>query len=87
MHTLILRNKPRKSPRGERYTIVVVGDSQIKTTVQKSIQELDQHPAHDAQRSLIDMLGLIERHNFQIRHTEHAYTEENLETWLFVLQG
>jgi len=87
MHTLILRNNPRKSPRGERYTIVVVGDSPIKAAVQKSIQELEQHPAQDAQRSLIDMLGLIERHNLQIRYTEHAHTKENLEAWMFVLQG
>jgi len=55
--------------------------------VQKSIQELEQHPAQDAQRSLIDMLGLIERHNLQIRYTEHAHTKENLEAWMFVLQG
>jgi len=52
-----------------------------------TIRELESHPTPSAQRSLIDMLGIIEEHNFQIRYTEHDQTEDELEQWLFVLQG
>lgn len=86
MHTLILQMKPRKVSDGTTYTIDVVGDSPVKDDVRASIQALEHHPAKASRRSLIDMLGLIEKHNFRICHTEH-YFDEELEHWLFVVQG
>lgn len=87
MHTIVLRNRPRKSSGGATYTIEVIGDSPVKAAVQQSIKELENHPAKAARRSLIDLLYLIEKHNFQIRFTEHYTTEDDMEAWLFVLQG
>lgn len=87
MNTVILQNTPRKTPRGTTYTIQVVGDSPAKASLMESIRALEHHPAPTSQRSLIDLLGLIEKHNLQIRYTEHQQTEEDLEQWLFVLQG
>jgi hypothetical protein len=87
MHTVILKNTPRKTTQGRSYSIQVVGNSPAKEALMQSIRELENHPASSAQRSLIDMLDLIEKHNLQIRHTEHSSTEDDLETWLFVLQG
>ncbi len=87
MHTIILRNRARKGPRGNTFTIEVLGDSAIRDAVKAAIDALEYHPAPTPTRSLIDMLGLIERHNFQIRHVEHHETEDGLEAWLFVLQG
>ena len=86
MHTLILEMKPRKGSSGTTYTIDIIGNSRIKEAVRASIQALEHHPAQASRRSLIDMLGLIEKHNFRICHTEH-YFEEDLEHWLFVVQG
>lgn len=87
MNTIILQNTPRKTPRGTTYTIQVVGDSPVKTGLMESIQALEHHPAPTAQRSLIDLLGLIEKHNLQIRYVEHQQPEADLDRWLFVLQG
>lgn len=87
MHTIILRNIPRKTSSGTTFTLEVLGDSPVKDAVKQSIRELEHHPAKAARRSLIDMLNLIEKHNFQIRFTEHTHTEDKLEAWLFVLQG
>jgi hypothetical protein len=87
MNTIILKNTGRESTTGKSFSIQVVGDSPIKPAILQSIKELQQHPAPSAARSLIDMLALIEKHNFQIRYTEHEEPENGLETWLFVLQG
>jgi len=88
MYTIVLRNKPRKTSSGSTFTIEALGaDSPAKAAVQQSTKELPHHPAKAARRSLIDMLSLIEKHNFQIRYTEHYYTEDDLEGWSFVLQG
>ncbi len=86
MHTLILHSKPRKAANGTTYSIDVVGDSPIKTDIRESIKALEYHPAKASRRSLIDTLGLIEKHNLRICHTEH-YFEEDTEHWMFVLQG
>lgn len=86
MHTIILEMKPRKGNDGTTYSIDVVGDSPIKDDIRASIQALEYHPAKASRRSLLDMLGLIEKHNLRICHTEH-YFEEDIERWLFVLQG
>lgn len=87
MHTIVLRNQPRKTSKGNSFTISVVGNSAIKESVKQAIRELEHHPAPTPSRSLIDMLGIIERFNFQIRFTEHYNTEDDLEAWSFVLQG
>jgi len=87
MHTVILKNTARKTAKGKSYSIQVVGNSPVKTDVMQSVPDLENHPAPSSQRSLVDMLNLIEKHNFRICHTEHTRTEDNLETWLFVLQG
>jgi hypothetical protein len=86
MHTLILEMKPRTSSSGTTYSIDVVGDSPVKESVRASIQALEHHPAKASRRSLIDILSLIEQHNFRICHTEH-YFEGEIEHWLFVVQG
>jgi hypothetical protein len=87
MYTVILQNKPRLTARGNSWTIEVVGESPIKKALRQSISELEHHPARAARRSLIDMLGLIEQHRLKIRHTEHFYTDDDLEGWTFILQG
>ncbi len=87
MHTILLRSLPRKSSNGNTFRIEVVGDSPVKDAVRAAIQELEHHPAKASRRSLIDILGLIERFNFQIRFTEHYFTEDDLEAWSFILQG
>lgn len=87
MHTVILRSKARESSSGKSFTIEVLGDSGIKDDLKASIDGLEHHPARAARRSLIDMLGLIEKHNLRICHAEHDINDDELETWLFVLQG
>ena len=87
MNTIILQNKPRKTSQGSTYMIEVIGDSPIKESIKESIAQLPHHPAKAPRRSIIDMLSLVERHNMQIRFTEHFYTDDDLEGWLFVLQG
>jgi len=87
MHTIVLRSIPRKSSTGNIFRIEALGDSPVRDAVKQSIQELQHHPARVSRRSLIDMLSIIEKHNFQIRYTEHYFTEDDLEAWLFVLQG
>lgn len=87
MHTLILKNTPRKTATGSTYSIQVVGNSPAKEALMQSVNALENHPAPSAQRSLVDMLGLIEKHNLQICYTEHNQTDDGLESWLFVLQG
>ena len=86
MNTIILEMKPRKASTGTTYTIDVIGNSVIKDDIRASIQDLEYHPAKASRRSLIDMLGIIEKHRLNIRHTEH-YFEDDVEHWLFVLQG
>lgn len=88
MHTIMLRNNARKGSDGKlSFSIEVLGDSPVKETVKAAINALEHHPAVAARRSIIDMLNLIEMHNFQIRYTERAVSEEGVETWQFILQG
>lgn len=87
MHTVILQNKPRKSPQGTSILIEVIGESPIKDAIKASIDALENHPAKASRRSIIDMLGIIEKHNLRICYTEHFVTEDDLEGWTFVLQG
>ncbi len=88
MHTLLLQNKPRAGSSGNTWSIEVIGqDSAVKTAVKEAIRNLEYHPAKAARRSLIDMLTLIENFNFEIKYTEHFYTDDNLEGWSFILQG
>lgn len=87
MQTLILQNNARKTSSGNTYTIQVLGSSAIKDDLRAAISELEHHPAKAPRRSLIDMLALIERFNLRICHTEHTRDENDLEEWLFLLQG
>ena len=88
MHTVILQNRPRKGSSGNTWSIEVLGaESSVKDAVKASIRELEHHPAKAPRRSIIDMLSLIEKHNFQIKFTEHYFTDDELEGWTFILQG
>lgn len=88
MHTLLLQNKPRAGSSGNTWSIEVIGqDSAVRTAVKEAIRSLEHPPAKAARRSLIDMLTLIENFNFEIKYTEHFYTDDNLEGWSFILQG
>jgi len=88
MHTLVLQNKPRAASSGNSWTIELLGgDSAAKDALREAIRGLEHHPAKAARRSLIDMLTLIETFNYEIKFTEHYYTEDNLEGWTFILQG
>ncbi len=88
MHTLLLQNKPRAGSSGNTWSIEVIGqDSAVKTAVKEAVRSLEHHPAKAARRSLIDLLTLIENFNFEIKYTEHFYTDDNLEGWSFILQG
>ncbi|MCA9983599.1 MAG: hypothetical protein KDE09_07565 [Anaerolineales bacterium] len=86
MQTLMLNSKPRKGSTGNTFTIEVIGDSPVKDKVREAIQALEHHPAKASRRSIIDLLGIIEQFNFQIRFTEH-YLEDELEGWTFIVQG
>lgn len=87
MHTLILQNRGREGSNGKSFTIQVLGDSPAKDAVMDSVRALEHHPAKAERRSLIDMLSIIEKHNFRICHAERGENEEGLEEWLFILQG
>jgi hypothetical protein len=87
MHTIMLRSNARKGTSGSTFTIEVIGDSPVKEDIRAAIQALEHHPAKASRRALIDMLGLIEKFNFQIRHTERSATDDGLEEWTFILQG
>jgi len=87
MHTLILKINARKGTSGNTFTIEAVGSGPMKDTMREAIRGLEHHPAKTPRRALIDTLALIEAYNFQIRHTEHGTDENDLEEWLFVLQG
>ena len=87
MHTIMLRNNARKSTDGKvKYSIEALGDSPVKEAIKESIRSLEHHPAVASRRSLIDLLGLIEKHNFQICHAERL-EKDGAETWQFILQG
>jgi len=86
MQTIMLRCNGRKGSSGNTFTIEVIGESPIKEDVRAAIQALEHHPAKASRRALIDMLGLIEKFNFQIRYTEHTM-DDDLEEWTFILQG
>ncbi|WP_420640540.1 hypothetical protein [Candidatus Leptofilum sp.] len=87
MQTIMLRSNARKGSSGNTFTIEVLGESAIKDDMREAIRALEHHPAKASRRTLIDMLGLIEKFNFQIRHTEHTVDENGLEEWSFILQG
>ncbi|MFZ0546517.1 MAG: hypothetical protein WAM60_13815 [Candidatus Promineifilaceae bacterium] len=88
MHTILLQSKPRKDGSGKvSFTIEALGESPIQDAVKEAIKGLEHHPAVVSRRSLLDVMALIERFNFQIRYTEHYFTEDNLEGWMFILQG
>jgi hypothetical protein len=88
MHTILLQSKPRKDASGKvSITIEALGESPVQDSIKEAIAALEHHPARVARRSLIDMLALIERFNLQIRYTEHFFTEDDLEAWMFILQG
>ncbi len=86
MQTIMLRSNGRKGSSGNTFTIEVLGESAIKDDVRAAIQALEHHPAKAPRRVLIDMLGLIEKFNLQIRHTERT-EDDGLEEWAFILQG
>ncbi len=86
MHTVMLRSNARKTSSGNSFTIEVIGDSAIKEDLKASIAALEHHPSRAARRTLIDMLGIIEKHRLEIRFTERQEAEEGLETWTFILQ-
>lgn len=86
MHTIMLRSNARKGSSGNTFTIEVIGDSPVKDDVRAAVQALEHHPAKAPRRALIDMLGLIEKFNFQIRYTERT-EDDDLEEWTFILQG
>ena len=86
MQTVMLRSNARKGTSGNTFTIEVIGESAIKDDVRAAIQALEHHPAKASRRVLIDMLGLIEKFNFQIRYTERTEDDDS-EEWSFILQG
>lgn len=86
MHTVMLRSNARKGSSGNTFTIEVIGDSPVKDDVRAAIKALEHHPAKASRRAIIDMLGLIEKFNFQIRYTERT-KDNDLEEWTFILQG
>jgi len=85
MQTILLKNRVREGSSGKTWSIEAIGDSVCKDAVKQSISELEHHPAKAARRSFIDLLGLVEAHGFQIKHTEHDNDDGN-ETWSFLLQ-
>ena len=88
MQTILLQSRPRKSSDGKvSISIEALGDSPIKDAVKEAIRGLEHHPASVSRRTLIDMMSLIERFNFKIAYTEHYYTDDDLEAWMFILQG
>jgi len=87
MHTIMLRNRVSKVSAGTNFTIEVVGDSPAKEDVRQSIRALEHHPARAARRSLIDILSIIEKHNFRVVFAEHHQEDDKVETWSFILQG
>ncbi len=87
MNTFILQTSARKRSTGNSFTINVVGSGPMKDAIRDAISNLEHHPAKAPRRALIDMLAIIDSHNFRICHTEHGTSEDDLEEWLFVLQG
>ncbi len=89
MSILIIHSKPRKMTSGNNWRIDVVGpDGRAKDQVKEAIGELEHHPAKAARRSLVDVLGIIDRMRFDVKYVEHQEAEEGeLESWLFVVQG
>lgn len=88
MQTVLLQSKPRKDAKGKvSITIEAMGDNDIKDNIRTAIRDLEHHPARVSRRSLIDMMSLIDRFNLQIKYTEHYFTEDDLEAWIFILQG
>ena len=88
MHTILLQSKPRKGADGKvSISIEALGESPVQDSVKEAIRALEHHPASVSRRNLIDMLSLIDRFNFKIAYTEHYYTEDDLEAWMFILQG
>lgn len=87
MYTVLLQSKPRKDANGKvSITLEAMGDNDIQESMKEAIRNLEHHPASVARRSLIDMLALIEKFNMEIRYTEHYFTADDLEAWIFILQ-
>ena len=87
MNTVMLRSKVRKGADKNTFSIEVLGESSIKDDIKVSIRSLEYHPANVSRRTIIDMLGLIEKHNLKISFAERNEDEDGLETWCFILQG
>lgn len=88
MSTLIIESKPRKMAAGNSWRIDVVGpDGRAKDDLKEAIKGLEFHPAKAAQRSLIDIMALIDQFRLEIKYVEHHEAEEELESWLFLVQG
>jgi hypothetical protein len=88
MNTVLLQSKPRKDASGKvSITIEALGESPVQDSIKEAIEQLEHHPARVSRRTLIDMLALIDRFNMKIVYTEHFNTEDDLEAWMFILQG
>lgn len=88
MSTLIIESKPRKMAAGNSWRIDVVGpDGRAKDDLKEAIKELEYHPAKAAQRSLIDIMSLIDKFRLDVKYVEHHEEEGQLESWLFLVQG
>lgn len=88
MKTIILQNKTRTSASGDTWTIETVGpDGPTKDGLKEAIRVLEHHPAKAARRSLLDMLALVEESGLEVKFTEHFLDANDLDCWLFLLQG
>ena len=88
MSTLIIESKPRKMATGNSWRINVIGpDGRAKDNVKDAVQGLEHHPAKAAQRSLIDIMALIDQFRLEVKYVEHQEAEGELESWLFLVQG
>ena len=89
MSTLVIESKPRQSSSGNSWRIDVFGpDDRTKDDLKTAIGALEHHPAKAVRRSLIDILALIDQFKLEIKYTEHSEADnEELESWLFIVQG
>ncbi|HSH02395.1 MAG TPA: hypothetical protein VLL52_07735 [Anaerolineae bacterium] len=87
MHTLIIRTTPRTLADKKTYRVDVLGESSIRAFVYQSAKELaEEKPPNTARQALMNALALIEKHNLEIKFTEHEQTEDD-DTWFFIVQG
>lgn len=88
MDTVLLQSKPRKDASGKvEITIEAMGESPVQESLKEAIRGLEHYPARVSRRTIIDMMALIDRFNLKIVYTEHYFNEEDLEAWIFILQG